>query len=292
MTQISFCSTNYNTSDVTRESLESVLGHAQGIEHEVVIVDNFSDDGSYEALKSFAPSVPLILEQHRCTRGRGRQIAFARSRGEYVVTFDLDTVYNEDWGRLLRWVLDTRIPFGLSAQFSQFYPREALAQVGGWRDLQYWEDVDLWARLAAIGRYRTYPVICGENRKRVPGRTPVAKALRLYARARDKIALADWIPFRLYFQGYLALLRSSQRSRTAYPLGVLLPAYVAGRRKRGRLYPEGKGPSVLADPRLFLDVRLVPSERLVPLTTEYDTLAGCEGALERGDLGFLPGTYD
>jgi hypothetical protein len=43
---------------------------------------------------------------------------------------------------------------------------------------------------------------------------------------------------------------------------------------------------------LFLDARLVPPERLVPQMTAYDTLAGCEESLRRGDLGFLPGTYD
>ncbi len=289
---VSLCSTNFNTQPITMRSVESILARIGKVDWEMVVVDNFSTDGSYETLRSLSDSFPLFLERYHCTRGAGRQRAFEHSRGEYVVTFDLDTIYNDNWAKLLRWVLANRIDFGLSAAYSQFYPRAALLRVGGWRDLQYWEDVDLWTRLAGRGLYKTYPVICGENLKRVAGRNRIEKVTRLYSRCRDKVATTPHIPFSLYWQGYLAFITTKQRIRSWYYLGVFLPAYVVGKRKRSRLQRGGHDSAVLLDPGLVIDLSFVPREELAPVVSPYDTLDGCRSSLGRGDLGFLPGTYD
>lgn len=289
---VSFCSTNYNTAPVTRRALESVARGAEGLDYEIVVVDNQSSDGSYEEIASFEASGPVRVTRLRCSRGIGRQRAFEESRGEIVVTFDLDTLYNETWARLLRWVLANRPPYALSAVLSQFYPRSALERIGGWRDFQYWEDIDLWVRLAEHGLYRTYPAVCGENMKRVPGTNAVEKVRRLHARVRDKVAIADWIPFTLYWQGYLSLLRRTGRPRHAYFLGVMIAAYVAGRAKRGRLCQNGYDPTRLTRPDIPVDLGLVDRGELVRTDSPYHTTEGCRAALARGDLGFLPGTYD
>ena len=286
---VSLCSTNYNTAPVTRESMDSVLRHIADLEFEIVVVDNFSEDGSYQALAAYAASVPIRLVQRRCSRGVGRETAFELSRGDYVVTFDLDTVYNADWGRLLRWAIRNRIEFGLSSVYSQVYPRSVLKAVGGWRDFQYWEDVDLWVRLANKTLYKTYPMVCGDNRKGVPGRGRPEKAIRMYARIRDKIAVADWIPFRLYAGAYLVLLR---QPKFLYHLGIFLPAYVTGRVKRWQMCRDSYDASILQDPALEIDCGLVPTNALLPARTPYDSTEGCEEALAREDVRFLPGMYD
>jgi len=134
MPLISLCATNYNTDPVALRSLESVLPWSDGLDREVVIVDNFSNDGSYEALASYSAPVPMRLARRRCSRGTGRQLAYEMAQGDLIVIFDLDTVYNEKWGQLLRWVVTNRIPFMLDAVYSHFYPRGVLEQVGGWRN--------------------------------------------------------------------------------------------------------------------------------------------------------------
>jgi len=288
---VSLCTTNYNSSPATRESLESVLSRVQGLDVEMVVVDNWSVDGSYEVLASFGDRVDLTLVRARSSRGVGRDLAFRRARGQYVVTFDCDTIYNDDWRRLLDWVLAERIPYRLSATFSQFYPRGVLESVGGWRDLQYWEDMDLWTRLSAKGLYRAYPLICGTNRKPVAGRDLVTRWLRVFARSRDQVALADWIPFRLYARGYRVLARNEGTLRASYRFISFLPAFAAGRRKRRQLWDQ-VGPSILADPSLFMDLGLVPREALGQTITVYDSRSGCESAVASGDIGFLPARYD
>lgn len=289
---VSFCSTNFNTSPITQRSIESILDKLGDFSWEMVVVDNFSSDGSFETLQSLQDSFPLVLDRFHCTRGRGRQRALELSKGEIIVTFDLDTVYNEGWARLLQWVVSKRAPYGISAVYSQFYPRGALTKAGGWRDLQYWEDVDLWVRLASIGMYRTYPLVCGENFKRVGGRGRLEKAMRLYAKYRDKVATTPHIPFSLYWQGFLLFLASSRKARFVYYLTIFVPAFVSGKRKNRRLQLDVHRTSVLLDPALRSDLGFVPEEQLQPHVSQYDTLDGCREALAKGDIGFIPGTYD
>jgi len=288
-TALSLCATNYNSHPITAKSVASVVDLTSDLDREVVIVDNFSQDGSFEILETLSLDCPLRVIRQQSSRGEGRQIAFENSRGRHVATFDLDTVYNENWGRLVHWAVTTGIDFGLSCVYSQVYPRELLAKVGGWRGFQYWEDVDLWIRLAGLRAYRTYPLVCGENFKRVPGRSPLERALRLYAKCRDKVAIADWIPLSLYIRGYRAIPWGRGRMRQVV---VFLPAFLSGKIKRKRLSGPSYDTSMVRTSSINIDIGLVPSSRLVDTNSPYNSTEGCRLALERGDLGFLPGAYD
>lgn len=287
--ELSLCATNYNSSPITANSIDSVKHLTRDFDREIVVVDNFSRDGSFEVLKSHSVKCPVRVIRQHSSRGEGREIAFENSRGRYVVTFDLDTIYNQDWARLIHWAMDSRISYGLSAVYSQIYPRDVLAKVGGWRDFQYWEDVDLWIRLANLGLYHTYPVVCGENFKRVAGSGPVEKALRLYAKSRDKVAISDWIPLSLYIRGYSSMRWRGQNVRQ---VGVFIPAFLAGRIKRKRLCGRSYDTSLVRNPGINIDIGLVPTSELLDTESLYNTSEGCRLALERGDLGFLPGAYD
>jgi len=288
-TDLSLCATNYNSHPITAKSVASIVDLTSDLDREVVVVDNFSGDGSFEILETLSLDCPLRVIRRQSSRGEGRQIAFENSRGRYIATFDLDTVYNEHWGRLVHWAVATRINFGLSCVYSQVYPRELLTKVGGWRGFQYWEDVDLWIRLAGLGAYRTYPLVCGENFKRVPGRGSLERVLRLYAKCRDKVAIADWIPLSLYIRGYCAIPWGLGRM---HQIAVFLPAFISGKMKRKRLCGPSYDTSLVRTSSINVDIGLVPSSRLMDTNSLYNSAEGCRLALERGDLGFLPGAYD
>jgi GT2 family glycosyltransferase len=51
---------NYNTQALLRQCLRSVFEKTQGIDYEIIVVDNASHDGSQAMLKSEFPSVTLI----------------------------------------------------------------------------------------------------------------------------------------------------------------------------------------------------------------------------------------
>ena len=101
--RISVCTTNYNCAHVLARHLDSVFQNLEGHSFEYIVVDNRSRDGSTEVLRRYAEARPnMIVLSHRCTMGEGRQIAFSRSHGEYVLVLDTDVVYSP----LLRQVVD------------------------------------------------------------------------------------------------------------------------------------------------------------------------------------------
>lgn len=289
---ISLTTTNYNTAPITRKSLDSILGLVSGLHYEIVCTDNFSDDGSFEALAGYgALGYPIKVIRQKCSRGLGREIAFRHARGDLIVAVDLDTVYTREWRRFLDWYLERLPPYVLTATFSGIYPRKALDAVGGWRDFQYWEDVDLWVRLASKGLWRTYPLQCGENYKRNPsgiGR----KTPRLYARLRDTIAIANWIPVWIYWQGYSKRFPlPSEPFQNLYYHALLCFSLGPGRLKRLRLCRQDYHPESMVKPDAFVDCGLVPPEQLRPLVTEFDSREGVIRAANEGRY-FTPGVYD
>lgn len=289
---ISFNTTNYNTDPVTAQSLDSIVDRMTGLEYEIVVTDNFSSDGSYEVLAEYRDrGYPITLLRARCGRGLGRQIALGKTRGEIVVTFDLDTVYNDDWKRLLGWYLEHKPPFVLIATYSGFYTRSALEAVGGWRNFQYWEDVDLWIRLATKGLWRTYPMKCGENYKRIPAGIR-KKTPRMYARMRDTIAVAQWVPLWVFWKGYSQKFPVTQRpSRNLYYHTLLLLSYLPGRLRRYRWCRRDYRPEAMISPEYYLDCALVPDSELRPFITEFDSREGVLNAAHDGRY-VIPGFYD
>lgn len=51
---------SYNTLEMTKECIESVLANTYELQIQIVLVDNASDDGSPEMVQSLFPTVELI----------------------------------------------------------------------------------------------------------------------------------------------------------------------------------------------------------------------------------------
>lgn len=152
----SVCITSYNKGENVRTSLKSLFLEIDD-RFEVVVTDNFSNDGSEMILREYARDGAIRLLEASCTRGLGREIAFEGSRGEYIIsgidTDDfvvqgrlsllLDFYHKECEGYLLR-VMESGIVVA---------PAHLLRSVGGWRDLQFSENWDIAERAARISRY-------------------------------------------------------------------------------------------------------------------------------------------
>jgi glycosyltransferase involved in cell wall biosynthesis len=130
---------------------------------EVVVVDSESTDGTLEILREYAERGKIKLLVKKCSRGRGRQIAFENSSGEYVISnLDMDDIiapklnelikfyHRKCEGKLLLTISDT---CDKGTQNVTLALRSLILQIGGWRNLQYGEDWDLWSRAAKIGKY-------------------------------------------------------------------------------------------------------------------------------------------
>jgi glycosyltransferase involved in cell wall biosynthesis len=164
--RFSICITHYNNVKTVREALESLFSQIDE-RFEVVLVDNESNDGSYEILRSFGEDHSLKLLRAKCTRGRGRQIAFEESIGRYVISnIDMDDVlspgaigkalglYESKCDGQLLWIRSVRPRPGSWGTSVMIAPRPLIAQLGGWRNVNVLEDRSLAARAAKVGLYR------------------------------------------------------------------------------------------------------------------------------------------
>lgn len=296
--KFSVCMTNYNTADVLQKSLESIISRIDPHDFEIVIVDSKSTDGSWEILNRMKDEFPgMSILSKKCLRGEGRQIALENSRGDYVITADADTLYFDVWREVIDKYVEGGYDFGLSCWFSQIYPRTLLYEVGGWKNLQYMEDVELWCRLAGIGKYRTYPIVCGENLKRNPATDIMERTIRRFLRTRDKISLFWHIPFWLYAAGYWKVLKEHFRGTrlltrilyygSIHCLGTVSAFY---RRLKNGYGDVRLLKSVMTE--LTIDFRLVEEEELNMPKYTFTTLEECLDAYRNDFYGYLPGFYD
>lgn len=150
----SICIANFNTEDSVRQSLESILAQVDE-RFEVVIVDNCSNDASIDILKEYeGKHIKLIVK--RCGRGLGRQIAIENSRGKYIISqMDMDDVFKPTLNKLLQIYHANFKGYMLAlSETIMIAPRTLIDSIGGFRDLDYLEERDLYSRAARLGYFR------------------------------------------------------------------------------------------------------------------------------------------
>ena len=88
MKTIAVCIINYNTTDLLRECLHSVLVQNPD---EIVVVDNASTDGSVEMMRVDFPSVALIVLQKNIGFGAASNRGIERCSSEQILLLNADT---------------------------------------------------------------------------------------------------------------------------------------------------------------------------------------------------------
>jgi glycosyltransferase involved in cell wall biosynthesis len=88
----------------------------EGIDREIIVVDDGSNDGTRELLKQLGDSTVRIV-MHPQNRGKGAAVrtGFAHATGDYVLVQDADLEYDpDDWPRMLNPVLrgKARVVYG------------------------------------------------------------------------------------------------------------------------------------------------------------------------------------
>lgn len=150
---LSFCGTVYNSAGTIKVSLDSILKQFKGFNggFEIVIVDNFSTDGTWELLKSYSKRYKNIkIIQTKCSRGLGRAIAYNNSVGKYIISIDLDNIYEPIFRKLIEGLIKTYRQYSLIGPI-HFMDRRTMDKIGNWKDLLAAEDVELYARALSNG---------------------------------------------------------------------------------------------------------------------------------------------
>ena len=82
---------NFNTKDLLAKCLESIIKYPPICEYEVFVVDNASNDGSKEFVRSLkSPFVPIVSEEN-AGFSKGNNLALKKVTGEYVLLLNPDT---------------------------------------------------------------------------------------------------------------------------------------------------------------------------------------------------------
>lgn len=163
---LSICTTNYNCAHALPLHLESVFRALASLEFEYIVVDNKSRDGSRAILAEWSDDRPNVhVVSRKCTMGEGRQIAFLRSTGPWILVLDTDVVYDSILTDFVTQCVSSSFPFAIQALYGGMFPRALWDRVGGRRSLNTNEDVDMWTRLLQIGMMRWYTIPLGTNLK-------------------------------------------------------------------------------------------------------------------------------
>jgi GT2 family glycosyltransferase len=82
---------NYNTRELLRTCLASVIAETYGIDYEVIVVDNTSSDGSREMLRQEFPSVRTIYNEGNKGFAAANNQGIRIAGGRYILLLNSDT---------------------------------------------------------------------------------------------------------------------------------------------------------------------------------------------------------
>lgn len=92
MIDVSIIIVSYNTKDLTRNCLQSVLKQTQDIDYEIIVSDNGSKDGSVEMIKKEFPNVILLENNANLGFGSANNRGLKIAKGKYIFYLNSDTV--------------------------------------------------------------------------------------------------------------------------------------------------------------------------------------------------------
>ena len=96
MVELSIIIVNYNVRIFLENALNSIQRAMNGIEGEIFVVDNASNDGSIEMLKDKFSSVKLIANEKNLGFAKANNLALQRAAGKYFLLINPDTIVQED----------------------------------------------------------------------------------------------------------------------------------------------------------------------------------------------------
>jgi GT2 family glycosyltransferase len=111
--QLSVIILNYNVRYFLEQCVLSVQKALEGIDSEIIVIDNASSDDSCEMMKAKFPYIKLIENKDNLGFPKGNNIGVAQAKGEYICILNPDTVVTEDtFDKILNtknWSLNTGI---------------------------------------------------------------------------------------------------------------------------------------------------------------------------------------
>ena len=84
---------NYNTLELTKNTIESIFEKTQGVRYEIILVDNASKDGSIEFFESnYKDKIIFIKNNENLGFGKANNKGIEVAKGEYIFLLNSDTL--------------------------------------------------------------------------------------------------------------------------------------------------------------------------------------------------------
>lgn len=106
---------NWNTKDLLSQCIESIKTHSKRISFEIIVVDNFSSDGSPEMVERKFPEVILIKNKENEGFGKANNQGLSTARGKYILFLNSDVVVNENCLDEMFDFMETNLDVGASS---------------------------------------------------------------------------------------------------------------------------------------------------------------------------------
>jgi GT2 family glycosyltransferase len=87
---------NYNTFRVTSDCIASVIAHTHGVPYEIILVDNGSGETDPKRFVEAFPSITLVACKKNLGFSKGNNEGISRSKGNYVLLLNSDTLLKDD----------------------------------------------------------------------------------------------------------------------------------------------------------------------------------------------------
>ncbi len=106
--EVSIIVVSYNTREVLRQCLHSIIEEANGFAAEIMVVDNASTDGSPEMIRAEFPGILLLRSEVNLGFGAANNLALETARGRYFVLLNSDAFFTSGaLGRAIRHMDET-----------------------------------------------------------------------------------------------------------------------------------------------------------------------------------------
>ena len=89
---VSIIFVNYKTQDLTINAINSVISKTQGLDFEIFVVDNNSNDGSIETIEQTFPDINIIKNDINAGFGAANNLAIKQAKGKYILCLNTDTL--------------------------------------------------------------------------------------------------------------------------------------------------------------------------------------------------------
>jgi N-acetylglucosaminyl-diphospho-decaprenol L-rhamnosyltransferase len=88
---VSIIYVNWNSEDYIEESIDSIYKHTDGLQFEIIVVDNASPLGNVDILKEHFPQITLIKSSANLGFAGANNLGFKSSSGEHILFLNPDT---------------------------------------------------------------------------------------------------------------------------------------------------------------------------------------------------------